>query len=124
MRRIPAALLLAAGAVLAAAVFFSGGSSDGPIAWIGGAAVVIAGLVGAAALAGRIPVPELDRPGWLFAGLLAAFVVWNGVTIAWSAAPDRSWNYFNRGLAYAAFVLLGLAVGAVVPRAPRLAALG
>ncbi len=119
-----AALLVAAGALLAAAIFFSGGSTDGPLAWIGGGAIIVAGAAGAAALMGRLPVPELDRQGILFVGLLAGFVVWNGISIAWSAAPDRSWNYFNRGLAYLAFALLGLAVGAAVKRAPRTVALG
>ena len=124
MRRASVALLVAAGALLAAAIFFSGGSSDAPLAWIGGGAIVAAGAAGAAALSGRLPVPELDRPGLLFVGLLAGFVVWNGISIAWSAAPDRSWNYFNRGLAYLAFAVLGLAVGAAIRRAPRTVALG
>jgi tetratricopeptide (TPR) repeat protein len=121
---LSSALLVAAGALLAAAIFFSGGSTDGPLAWIGGGAIVVAAAAGAAALSGRWPVPELDRAGLLFVGLLAGFVVWNGISIAWSAAPDRSWNYFNRGLAYLAFALLGLAVGAAVRRAPRAVAFG
>jgi O-Antigen ligase len=124
MARLPAALLAAAGALLAAAVFFGGGSSDEPLAWIGGAAVVAAGAVAAAVLVGQLPLPELDRASLLFVALLAGFVVWNGLTIAWSAAPDRSWDYFNRGLVYLAFVLLGLAVGAAIRDAPHRVALG
>jgi O-Antigen ligase len=124
MPRASAALLLAAGGLLAAAVFFSHGSSDGPVAWIGGAALAAATAVVAAVLAGLLPLPELDRPGLVFAGLFAGFVVWNGISIAWSAAPDRSWNYFNRGLVYLAFVVLGLAVGVAVRRAPRWVAFG
>jgi hypothetical protein len=124
MRRASdAALLVAAGALLAAAIFFAGGSTDGPLAWIGGGAIVAAAAAGAGVLAGRVPLPELDRAGLLFVGLLAGFVLWNGISIAWSAAPDRSWSYFNRGLAYLAFILLGLAVGAAVRRAPRTVAL-
>jgi hypothetical protein len=122
MRRAPAALLVAAGALVGAAIFFSHGSRDGPLLWIGGGAVVAAAVVIVAVLAGRLPLPRLERAGFLFVGLLAAFVAWNGVTIVWSVAPDRSWDYFNRGVAYLAFVLLGLAVGAVVPRAPRVVA--
>lgn len=87
---LSSALLVAAGALLAAAIFFSDGSSDAPLAWIGGGAIIAAGAAAAAALSGRLPVPELDRPGLLFVGLLAGFVVWNGISIAWSAAPDRS----------------------------------
>jgi hypothetical protein len=45
-------------------------------------------------------------------------VAWNGVTILWSAAPDRSWEYFNRGLVYLAFAVLGAVVGSAV--APRI----
>jgi tetratricopeptide (TPR) repeat protein len=124
MARVSAALLAAAGALLAASVFFAQGSSDEPLAWIGGAAVVVAAVVAAAMLVGRLPLPELDRYGLLFVGLLTGFVVWNGITIAWSAAPDRSWDYFNRGLAYLAFVVVGLGVGAAVRRAPRTVAFG
>ena len=124
MPRASAALLAASGALLAAALFFGGGSSDEPLAWIGGAAVVAAGGVLVAVLAGRLPLPELDRSGLLFVALLAGFVAWGGLSITWSAAPDRSWNYFNRGVVYLAFAVLGLAVGASVRRGPRLVALG
>ena len=120
----PLALLVAAGALLAAALFFARGSSDDRLAWIGGAAVVAATVLAAAVLVGRLPLPELERAGLLFVGLLVGFVVWNGISITWSAAPDRSWNYFNRGLAYLAFAAIGLAVGATVRRAPRTVAFG
>ena len=39
-----------------------------------------------------------------------------------SVEPDRSWSYFNRSACYLAFAVVGLAVGALAPRAPRLAA--
>ena len=58
-----------------------------------------------AALWGLLPVPALGREGLAFACLAGGFVVWNGVTILWSAAPDRSWEYFNRGLVYLAFAV-------------------
>src|SRR5262245_52256347 len=120
MRASALALLATAGVLLAAALFFGGGSSDGPVAWIGGGAVLAAAGIGCAALWGLLPVPRLGREGLLCVGLAAAFVVWNGVTVLWSAAPDRSWDYFNRGLAYLAFGVVGAFVGAVV--APRVVA--
>ena len=100
-------LLCAAGALIAAALLFGGGAGDGRVAWIGGAALLVA--LGACALAfwGLIPVPGLGREGIAFALLGGGFVVWSGVTIVWSALPDRSWAYFNRGLAYFAFAVVG-----------------
>ena len=120
MRASALALLATAGVLLAAALFFGGGSSDGPVAWIGGGALLAAAAIGCAALWGLLPVPRLGREGLLCMVLATAFVVWNGVTILWSAAPDRSWGYFNRGLVYLAFGVVGAFVGAVV--APRLVA--
>ena len=55
--------------------------------------------------------------------LLGGFVLWNGLSVVWSVEPDRSWEYFNRGAVYFAFAALGLVVG-VLPRAPRVVALG
>ena len=71
-----------------------------------------------AALWGLLPAPALGREGLAFAGLAGGFVAWNGVTILWSAAPDRSWEYFNRGLVYLAFAVVGAFVGSAV--APRI----
>jgi O-Antigen ligase len=120
MRASALALVATAGALLAAALFFGGGSSDGPVAWIGGAAVLAAAAMGCAALWGVLPVPRLGREGLVCAGLAAAFVLWNAVTILWSSAPDRSWGYFNRGLVYLAFGVVGAFVGSAV--APRIVA--
>ena len=58
--------------------------------------------------------------GEAFALLAAGFVVWTGITILWSVLPDRSWDYFNRGLAYFVFAVLGAFVGSLV--APRVVA--
>jgi O-antigen ligase len=122
---IPAALLPAAsGALLAAALFLGGGSRDDRLALIGAAAVGAAGLATTAAFFGRLPIPRLD---WWSKGslaLLAALVLWSGVGVWWSIAPDLTWRYSNRGLAYAAFCVLGLLVAAAVPRAPRVVAAG
>jgi tetratricopeptide (TPR) repeat protein len=114
------ALVATAGVLLAASLLFGGGSSGGPVAWIGGAVVLAAALAGCAALWGVLPVPAIGREGLACAGLAAAFVLWNGVTILWSSAPDRSWEYFNSGLVYLAFGVVGAFVGSVV--APRVVA--
>jgi hypothetical protein len=115
-----APLLLAAVALLAgAAVLVGGGSSDDRLVWIGGGAIVLAGL--AVAALGR---PQLDARGWVFLALLAAFVAWNGFSVLWSIEGDRSWNYFNRGLAYLAFAVLGVYLGAHVREAARVVAAG
>jgi hypothetical protein len=122
---IPAPLLLgASGALLAAAVFLGGGSRTDRLALIGAAAVAAAGVAGAAAFFGRLPMPAFGRAGTAFLAFLAGIVVWSGLGVWWSIAPDLTWRYANRGLAYAAFCVLGLFVAASVPRAPRVVAGG
>jgi hypothetical protein len=118
MRTGALALLATAGVLLAASLFFGGGSEVGPVAWIGAGALLAAVAACGAALWGLLPAPALGREGLAFAFLAGGFVAWNGVTILWSAAPDRSWEYFNRGLVYLAFAVLGAVVGSAV--APRI----
>ena len=117
-------LLGAAGALLVVALFFGGGSGDSRLFWIGMGAVVCAVVALTASLVGLLPDPVPRGPGaWAFA-LLGGFVLWNGVTIWWSVEPDRSWAYANRGLVYLALSVLGLYVGALVPRPAQLVAGG
>ncbi len=106
------------------ALFFGGGSSYAPLVWIGGLALLAAGLALAAVFWGALPAPRLDRAGWAVVGCLAALVVWMGISILWSVAPDNSWEYLNRGLVYLAFFVLGVVVASALPAAPRLAAYG
>ena len=68
--------------------------------------------------------PKLDGFGVAFLALLGWFVLWNGLSIVWSLQPDRSWEYFNRGIVYFAFALLGVLVGAASTRSVRAVALG
>lgn len=122
--RSAGALLVTVLALSALAVFFGDGSSYTPLVWIGAlAACAVAGAL-TLVLLGRLPFPRLDGSGVAFLALLAWFVLWNAISIVWSLAPDRSWEYFNRGTVYVAFALLGICVGAAVPRAPRALALG
>jgi hypothetical protein len=98
----------AAGGLAFAALFFSEGSSQSRVFWIGVPAVLVA-AVGWAWRPPRLPL-------WasIFFLSLVAFVVWQGVSIAWSIQPSRSWDYTNRGLVYFAFA----AVGALIAGTP------
>ena len=94
------------------ALFFGGGSTYGPLVWLGTIAIAAAGTLFVLASLGRLPWPALDRAGTVFLVLLAALAVWTGVSVSWSVAPDLSWEYFNRGIVYLAFLVVGLFVGA------------
>lgn len=108
-------------ALVAAAVLFSDGSADDPLIWIGGLAIAFAAAAAVSAAVGAIAVPELSGLGLATAGCFAGLVVWQGLSLLWSIEADRSWNYVNRGLVYAAFLMLGLAVG-TLRRSPPLVA--
>src|SRR5439155_4878235 len=101
------------------ALFFGGGPADAPLVWIGGLALLFAATAAAAVLLGALPAPRLDAPASAFAGCLLALAVWAGLTTLWSTSPDRSWSYTNRTLVYTGFAVLGLVVGALVPRGGR-----
>ena len=58
------------------------------------------------------------RRVWLALGLLAAFAFWSGVTVLWSVAPDRTWTECNRVLTYGLVLILAIAVGGSLRRAP------
>ena len=121
-RLAPLPFLTGASAVLvAAAVLFGDGSSDGPLFWIGGLAIVVAAAAAVSAATGALAMPELTRLGLAAAGCFGAFVVWQGASVLWSIEADRTWNYVNRALVYLAFLLLGLVAG-TMRRAPRFAA--
>jgi hypothetical protein len=111
----------ASAALVAAAVLFADGSSDGPLIWVGGLAIVVVAAAAVSATMGTLAVPELTRAALAAAGCLVAFVAWQGISLLWSIEPDRTWNYFNRGLVYLAFLLLGLVAG-TARRSPRYAA--
>jgi hypothetical protein len=94
----------------AAVVLLAGALLLGDSFWVGAAAVVVAGALVAASLAGLLPRPGLDRWGLVAVVLFVAFAVWVGASVLWSAAPDRSWDFFNGTLVYLAFLALGLFV--------------
>lgn len=105
--RPPVAWGAAAAGLAFAALFFSAGSSQSRVFWIGAAAVIVA----AAGWAWR--PPRIGLPGLAFFCSFAALVVWQGLSIAWSIEPSRSWDYTNRGLVYFAFAAVGALVASV-----------
>src|SRR5438874_1539919 len=114
LERHAALLVLGAGGVLlAVCMLLSAGSSNGRLVWIGLFALVLAAAAATAALLG-LPRPAPGREAWVALGLLAAFVVWCGISVLWSIEPDRSWDYLNRGLVYVGLAVVGLALGAYV----------
>ena len=93
-----------AAAVLLTAVF------AGDSVWTAVLALLVAGGWGALALAGTLPLPD---GGIVLGCLVLATAAWSGLSIAWSVAPELSWAELNRTLVYAAFLALGLLLGAL-----------
>jgi hypothetical protein len=113
--------VLVGGSLLGAA-FAGDGSDVGGILPVGGTAVVLlaAALVGVAF--GWLPAPRVGRSGAVLVWALVLLVAWMGVTVWWSIVGDRSWDAFNKGVAYVAFLGLGVVLAAVGGgRAARLA---
>lgn len=109
---------LVGAAVLGAAVA-GDGAGVGGILPVGGAAVLLLfGALVAVAL-GRVAMPRVGRSGGALVSAAVLVVAWTGATVAWSIAPDRSWDAFNKSVAFAAFLGLGVLVAG---RAGRLAA--
>jgi len=100
--------------VLLLAALFAGDS-----VWTALAALLAAGGWTALALVGRARQPA---GGVVLLGVLLAIAAWAGLSLAWSVAPDRSWAELDRTLAFAAFLVVGLLLGASGPRACRWAA--
>jgi O-antigen ligase/polysaccharide polymerase Wzy-like membrane protein len=101
-------MLPAAGGVLAfVALFLNDGSSQSRLFWLGAFAIVV-GAVGWALVG-----PRLTPAGVVFLAALAAFALWQGLSIGWSIQAARSWDYTNRGLVYFAFAAAGALLGGV-----------
>ena len=110
------ALVVALVAACAYAVFAHGASGlpEEPRLQIGLALVAVAASVGwlfSGSL--RLRAPALV---WVGVALLGAFAVWCAITLAWSVAPDRTWGYVNRSVAYTLVVVLAIAAASSAPR--------
>ena len=106
-------VLLSAGLVFAA-VFFGGGSGDSNVLWVGGAAALLA-AVGV----GLLGLPEIDGTVRVALAGIVGLVAWTGISIAWSVAGDHSWSALNKGIAYAGFFVVGLALCSLGTRTTR-----
>ena len=89
---------------------------------VGGAAVVLLAGAFVACASGGSP-----RRGWgarapRSSARRSRVAVWTGVTMAWSIVPDRSWDSFNKSVAYVAFLGLGVLLAAAGAGSARLAA--
>ena len=101
--------LLSAGLVFGA-VFFGGGSGDSNVLWVGGAAALLAAAALVARSFGRLGLPEIDGTVRVALAGVVGLVAWTGISIAWSVAGDHSWSALNKGIAYAGFLVVGLAL--------------
>jgi hypothetical protein len=113
-----AASVLAAlvGATLLAAAFAGDASDVDGILPVGGFAVVLLGGALVVVALGRLTLPRLGAWALAMVVVLLVLVTWVGVTVSWSIAPDRSWEAFNRSVAFAAFLGLGLVLAATAGR--------
>jgi hypothetical protein len=102
-----------AGATLAGAMFAGDASGVGGTLPVGGAAIVLLAGALAATAFGWLPVPRVGVSGAVLAWSLVFLVAWTGATVWWSIVADRSWDAFNRSLAFAAFLGLGIVLAAV-----------
>ena len=62
---------------------------------------------------GKVPAPRIGRAGAVLLGSFVLLATWLGVTVWWSIVPDRSWDAFNKSVAYVAFLGLGFVLAAV-----------
>jgi hypothetical protein len=115
LRRVAAVLPLVPGFVVAATWVAWATDAGGyfPIARYP-AALLAAGLLLTVALA-RPPGAFVRSPALLPLGLLAAWAAWNGLSVAWTGAPDTGWESTNELLAV---IVMG-AVIVVTPWRPR-----
>lgn len=76
-----------------------------PTTWYPGGLFLI-GLLFVVALADPAAVAAIPRAAAVAAGLLFAFALWCGASIAWSSAKGMAWDGANRTMLYAAVYLL------------------
>jgi O-antigen ligase len=119
-----AVFLLLIGATLLGAAFAGDGSDVDGILPVGGAAVILLGGAVLAAAFGWPVLPRLDPAGVTLLAAMLLLATWTGATVAWSIAPDRSWDAFNRSVAFIAFLGLGVVLAGAAGRVAARAAAG
>lgn len=106
-------LTAAVAATLLGALFAGDASDVGGILPVGGAGVVVlAGALLAVAF-GRVAAPRVGRSGGFLVAALVALTLWIGATMGWSIVGERSWDAFNKAVAYVAFLGLGIVLAAL-----------
>jgi tetratricopeptide (TPR) repeat protein len=108
-----AAVVAATGGLLLGALFAGDGSDVGGILPVGGAAVVVLAAALVLVALGKLPAPRVGRSGAVLVAALVALTVWIGVTMSWSIVGDRSWDAFNKAIAYCAFLGVGVVLTVV-----------
>jgi cytochrome c-type biogenesis protein CcmH/NrfG len=129
----PRTALAAGVAALAGwALLATGGGGIDPGDGLGGPgplAAALALLLGAP-LAGAVALAAWDRaalrsaPALLALAGLGGLTAWSGLSVLWAAAPDLAWDDANRQAVSLAALVIGLGLGALLPRAPLLLGLG
>ncbi len=109
----PLVLAALVGASLAGAMFAGDGSGSGGTLRVGGGALLLLTAALVMVAFGKIPAPRIGRTGAVLLGSFVLLVAWLGVTVWWSIVPDRSWDSFNKSVAYVAFLGLGFVLAAV-----------
>src|SRR5918995_434163 len=102
-----------AGGLLLGALFAGDGSDVGGVLPVGGAAVLTFAVALVLVAFGRLPVPRVGRSGAVLVAALVGLTLWIGITMSWSIVADRSWDAFNKAIAYCAFLGVGVVLAAV-----------
>ncbi len=114
----PVSATIAVAVLLGASVLAGGGQGSGAVLWIGIASLSLVAALSAFAIAGLVPLPRLSVLKVTAVVAFVLLVLWMGLSVAWSIAPDLSWDYFNRALTYAGLLGIGLFFPVFVRRAP------
>ena len=109
----PLVLTVLVGASLASAMFAGDGSGTRGTLPVGGGALLVLTAALVVVSLGRLPAPRLGRAGSVLLGSFVLLVAWIGTTVWWSIVPDRSWDAFNKSIAYVAFLGLGFVLAGV-----------
>jgi tetratricopeptide (TPR) repeat protein len=98
------------------AAFSDGATGYGAQGWTQLGLAVLAACAAALGVA-RERVSSIPRPAAWGLGLLAAFALWSGISLAWSIAPANTWVELNRDISYVLVAGIGLVIGLTHPRA-------